>query len=67
MSSMFGEETNDWGASVFGAMTHVTVKKGAMHRKMWNQSKFNNTSTNQDNSILFEDFKSVETHTWVGV
>ena len=27
----------------------------------WNQSKFNSTWTNQDISILFEDFKSVET------
>ena len=27
----------------------------------WNQSKFNNTWTNQDNLILFEDLKSVET------
>ena len=32
----------------------------------WNQSKFNNTSTNQDNSILFEDFKSVETPPHMG-
>ena len=36
----------------------------------WNQSKFNSTWTNQDISILFEDFKSVETSPpmggWVG-
>ena len=34
----------------------------------WSQLKFNNTLTNWDNLILFEDFESVEApHSWVGV
>ena len=42
--------------------THHSHKVGPQ-----NQSKFNNTWTYQDNSILFEDLKSVENSPPIGV
>ena len=55
-----------WGAPHTPTYTPTQIHSPPSQGDPWNQYKFNNTSANQDNLILFEDLKSVEISSHMG-